>query len=202
MKDGIVREVDLTNSTLTDADMEILGTLTSLEQLILNGCTNLTNAGLAPVQRLTKLNGLALERTRVTDAGLAHLKGLTGLKYLSLNWTKTSDEGAKHLEKLTNLEVLYLCDTKVGDASLASLSQMPKLQWLDLRGTKVTDAGLPQLGKLPRISRHVLAMVLEKARQRGPDNMLEIGSQRIKRFMRPPEMDLFHSWSEVGIALG
>ena len=47
VKEGIVREVDLTNSTLGDADMEILHTLTSLEQLILNGCANLTDAGLA-----------------------------------------------------------------------------------------------------------------------------------------------------------
>lgn len=151
VKEGIVREVDLTNSTLADADMEILSTLTSLEQLILNGCANLTDAGLAPVRSLTKLTGLALERTNFTDAGLANLKGLTDLKYLSLNWTPTSDVGIEHLEGLTNLEVLYLCDTEVADTGLASLNRMQKLQWLDLRGTKATDAGLPQLGKLPQL---------------------------------------------------
>jgi hypothetical protein len=74
--------------------MEVRGTLTSLEQLILNGCANLTDAGLAPLQGLTGLTGLALERTNVTDAGLANLRGLTELRYLSLNWTRTSDSSS------------------------------------------------------------------------------------------------------------
>jgi hypothetical protein len=151
VREGVVREVDLTNSTIADADMEFLGTLTSLEQLILNGCANLTDAGLAPLQRLTGLTGLALERTNFTDAGLANLRGLTDLRYLSLSWMRTSDIGMQHLEGLKKLEVLYLCDTDVADASLASLNQMHRLQWLDLRGTNATDAGLSHLARLPQL---------------------------------------------------
>ncbi len=41
--------------------------------------TKVTDAGLAHLKRLTKLETLYLHRTKVTDAGLVHLKGLTKL---------------------------------------------------------------------------------------------------------------------------
>lgn len=187
VKDGIVREVDLTNSTLTDADMEILGTLASLEQLILNGCTHLTDAGLVPVQRLTKLRGLGLERTQITDAGLVNLQGLTDLKYLSLNWTGAGDVGLKHLENLANLEVLYLCETKVGDPSLTSLSQMQKLQWLDLRRTRVTDAGLPHLGKLRQL--RLLSLYGIPITDAGMPALTELSNLEVLTLARTPVTD-------------
>lgn len=45
----------------------------------LNLNTKVTDAGLAHLKRLTKLETLYLHRTKVTDAGLVHLKGLTKL---------------------------------------------------------------------------------------------------------------------------
>ena len=151
LTDGVVREVDITDSTLVDADLEAIGELTSLERLTLNGCRNLTDAGLVHVRNLAKLTTLTLERTKITDAGLENLKGLSALNILSLNWTRTSDAGLKHLEGLVNLSVLYLCETDVGDTGLPSLKRMENLQWLDLRGTRVTDAGLQHLGHFPRL---------------------------------------------------
>ncbi|MHC4401889.1 MAG: choice-of-anchor C family protein, partial [Planctomycetota bacterium] len=151
VKDGIVREVDLTDSTITDADMEIFSSLSSLEHLILNGCPQLTDAGLVHLEGLAKLKGLGLERANVTDAGLSNLSTLIELDYLSLNGTRVGDAGLKHLSGLTNLGVLYLCDTDTADAGLASLGSMSKLQWLDLRGTKVTDAGLAHLSNLSQL---------------------------------------------------
>jgi hypothetical protein len=151
LKDGSVREVDLTDAAITDADMEVFGSVPSLEQLILNGCRHLTDASLAHLKGLNKLKGLGLERTGVSDAGLSHLGGLTELSYLSLNWTGIGASGLKHLSGLTNLGVLYLCETKTSDAGLEALERMTKMQWLDLRGTPVTDAGLARLGKLSRL---------------------------------------------------
>jgi choice-of-anchor C domain-containing protein len=151
VKDDIVRDVDLTDSTITDTDMEIFNSLSALEHLTLNGCRQLTDAGLVHLRRLTGLKGLGLERTNVTDAGLANLSGLSELDYLSLNWTRVGDAGLRHLSGLANLEVLYLCDTSTADAGLMSLRRMSKLQWLDLRGTQVTDAGLSHLSNLPHL---------------------------------------------------
>lgn len=151
VQDGIVREIDLTDSVITDSDMEIVGSLSSLEHLTLNGCRQLTDAGLARLQGLTGLKGLGLERTNVTDAGLANLSGLTELNYLSLNWTQVGDGGLKHLSRMANLGVLYLCDTKTADEGLLALKGLSKLQWLDLRGTQVTDAGVVHLSNLPQL---------------------------------------------------
>jgi len=151
LSEGAVRDVDLTNSHLSDADLEAISRLTSLERLTLNGCPNLTDAGLVHVRNLAKLTTLTLERTMITDAGLESVKGLSELNILSLNWTRTSDAGLKHLEGLVNLGVLYLCETDVGDLGLASLKRMENLQWLDLRGTKLTDAGLKHLSNFPRL---------------------------------------------------
>jgi hypothetical protein len=151
IRDGAVREVDLTDSTLADADLEAIDGLASLERLTLNGCPNLSDRGLVHVRNLAKLTTLTLERTKITDAGLENLKGLSDLNILSLNWTRTSDAGLKHLEGLVKLGVLYLCQTDVGDTGLAWLKTMKDLQWLDLRGTRVTDAGLKHLSNFPRL---------------------------------------------------
>lgn len=151
LREGVVKEVDLTDSTIADGDMQVFASLSSLEHLILNGCGRLTDAGLAPLRNLAKLKGLSLERTQITDAGLTHLSDLTELSFLSLNWTRIGDAGLNRLAGLTNLEVLYLCQTETADAGLVSLEKMSKLQWLDLRGTSVTDAGLASLSQLPRL---------------------------------------------------
>jgi choice-of-anchor C domain-containing protein len=151
VNDDVVRDIDLTDSTITDAEMEIFNSLGTLQHLTLNGCRHLTDAGLVHLCGLIGLKGLGLERTNLTDAGLANLSGLTGLSYLSLNWTRVGDAGLRHLSALTNLEVLYLCDTNTADAGLRSLKGMSKLQWLDLRGTQVTDAGLAHLSNLSQL---------------------------------------------------
>ena len=47
-------------------NMAIVGSLTSLERLTLNGCRQLTDAGMARLKPLGKLKGLGLERMRIT----------------------------------------------------------------------------------------------------------------------------------------
>jgi hypothetical protein len=72
--------VDFGNSQATDATMEHVTKLTSLEFIWLNN-TPLTDRGLARLSGLTKLNQVKLEGTQVTDAGVAELeRELPGLK--------------------------------------------------------------------------------------------------------------------------
>ena len=82
-----------------------------------------TDATLAEVGRLTRLQRLDVFSSSVTDAGLAHLKGLT------------------------KLSVLLLADTQVTDAGLAHMKGLTKLNYLDLAGTQVTDAGVRELSQ-------------------------------------------------------
>ncbi|MDW8038002.1 MAG: protein kinase, partial [Thermoguttaceae bacterium] len=65
--------------------------------------TQITDAGLVHLAKLTNLQSLDLSETKITDAGLVHLAKLTNLQDLNLSWPKITDAGLVHLAKLTNL---------------------------------------------------------------------------------------------------
>jgi hypothetical protein len=107
--------------------------------------TQITDAGLAHLQRLTGLHILYLWNTQITDKGLTHLQGLTGLDTLYLQNTHVTGAGLADLQGLTNLRALHLDGTQVTDPGLAYLQRLTRLQRLNLNGTQVTDAGLVHL---------------------------------------------------------
>ena len=57
---------------------------------------NITDAALEHLKGLTSLNTLDLHHTKITDAGLEQLKGLTSLKDLNLMGTKITIFQAEH----------------------------------------------------------------------------------------------------------
>jgi hypothetical protein len=67
------KSVDLSRSKVTDADLAHLSVMTKLESLSLFD-TTVGDAGLEHLKGLTKLNFLLLKQTNVTDAGVAKLK--------------------------------------------------------------------------------------------------------------------------------
>lgn len=67
-------QVDLTDTTVTDAQLVYLKNLTKLESLDL-GLTSITDAGLVHLTELTNLKNLNLLRSpRITDAGVVELQ--------------------------------------------------------------------------------------------------------------------------------
>jgi hypothetical protein len=56
-----------------------------------------TDADLARLEGLTKLEVFFLARTPVTDAGLAHLKGLRNLERLFVEDTQVTEKGCRQL---------------------------------------------------------------------------------------------------------
>ena len=58
-----------------------------------------------------------------SDADLAHLKGLTKLQTLDLWGTSVTDAGLAHLNGLTKLQRLVLRDTQVSDAVIEKLQK-------------------------------------------------------------------------------
>jgi len=70
---------------------------------------------------LTQLQFLSLSESRVTDAGLAHLKGMARLETLWLGGTQVTDAGLVHLRGLTSLTSAMLCRTQVTAAGVANL---------------------------------------------------------------------------------
>jgi len=70
------------------------------------GGTKVTDADLELLRCLSSIQHLNPERTQVTDAGMEHLKGLINLRSVWLHDTKITDEGVKELQQvLPNCEI-------------------------------------------------------------------------------------------------
>src|SRR5690606_35410991 len=77
--------------------------------LNLDGCYNITDAGLVYLKDLTSLQSLDLSGCNITDAGLVHLKDLSSLRSLNLSeYQNITDAGLAHLRDLTSLKTIRL----------------------------------------------------------------------------------------------
>lgn len=112
--------VDL-RSGVKDADLRLLRGCTKLESVGLNGCFE------------------------VTDAGLAALKDLRRLGNVSLFGAQVTDDGLKHLARASNLSFVHLAQTRITDAGLEELAKHRNLSGVLLQGTKVTEIGVKKL---------------------------------------------------------
>jgi len=101
-----------------------------------------TDAGLAAIKGLQKIERLYFQDVKLTDAGLAHVLGCKALTELSLHGTAVTDAGMVGLKNLPELRRLSLQGTTITDAGLDHLAGCKGLTNLDVRGTRVTAAGL------------------------------------------------------------
>lgn len=149
-----LRSVTLAGTGVTDAGLETLGTISTLQALDLREC-KITNAGPAHLAGLTNLRTLRLSGkdggTTVDDEGLVALAKLTKLKVLGLDFLWVSEKGLEGLGELQDLEELYLAQTLVDDGSLATLARFPRLKKLRISKTQVTGEGLTHLAKLTQL---------------------------------------------------
>jgi Leucine-rich repeat (LRR) protein len=148
-----LRELDLSDLPVTDEQVAILEGLRGLRNLNLWRCSKLTDAGLAHVGRLGRLEYLTVGSPNISDAGMAHLAGLANLIGLSLANTPVTDIGLEHLTGLTGIRELDLPGAKVTGDGLRHLSKMTRLRWLDLQGTPLLSSGLGHLKKIPSLRR-------------------------------------------------
>ncbi len=108
-----------------------------------------TDADLVHLEGLEGLEVLALCGTEVTDAGVARLQRLVHLRDLDLSYTRITDDGIVHLRDMLALERLVLNDTEVGNAAMAHLAHLTQMKELYLSHTHITDAGLIHLKSPP-----------------------------------------------------
>jgi Leucine-rich repeat (LRR) protein len=143
-----LRKLNLFDTDATDADLEQLVGLRTLEELTLVGCAEVTNDGVRNLTALPKLRVLYLSGPNISDDALRSVGELKSLVELHLNGPNFGDEGLVHLTKLTGLTILDLQGTQVTDAGLHQLSSMTRLERLNLTGTAITEAGLARIAKL------------------------------------------------------
>lgn len=90
--------------------------------------SQVTDAGLATISKLTNLERLHLENTKVTDAGIAQLAGLKNLEYLNIYGTKVTDAGIAKLASVKTLKKLFVWQSAVTEKGAKALeAQVPGL---------------------------------------------------------------------------
>jgi hypothetical protein len=100
----------------------------SAEQVI---TAKVTNSSLQDLKNCHFMS-LWLDGTQVTDAGLIHIQRMTDLRVLSLNFTDVTDVGLKDLGNLSQLRRLCLSGSKVTNEGVEKLQQvLPKckIEW-------------------------------------------------------------------------
>src|SRR5262249_40594166 len=108
--------------------------------------TQVTDAGLVTLTRLSGLQELDLSNTRVTDAGVAHLATFTDLRKLRLaDMPQVTGEGISNLWGLTKLESLSLEGMELGKLGLGCLKELKNLKTLSLKNTVVSAADIADL---------------------------------------------------------
>lgn len=119
-----------------DAALAVISAhMRQLATLKVNGCSRVTDAGLAHVCDIDSLLTLHLDRCiHITDAGLKLLTRLSGLTSLRISrCPNITDLGVSQLSKLSRLSTLSLAQcplvTDVGLMSLAPLTTLASLEF-------------------------------------------------------------------------
>jgi Leucine-rich repeat (LRR) protein len=181
--------------SVTPEAFDTIGAMNNLIELSFFGAIKTTDAAIARLSGLKKLQTLELRQTPITSLALSYLKdmkslkvlnlaetgnvgneglgyiqGLTNLEDLNLWQCRIDDKGLINLEGLTNLKRLNLDKCDITDEGLKHLEPLKKLEYLHIGSTQVTDAGLPHLYGLKNL-KHLVVTYLEKVTNEGIEKL-------------------------------
>jgi len=150
-KAGInLKVLRLSGYQTTDATLAIIGRLGRLNGLTIEEAA-ITDAGLARLAGLP-LDEINLSRCySITDEGLRHLKGFANLRQLGIRGIPLSGSGLKYLGGSDKLVRLKLSEMGLKDAALEPLRGLKNLARLELRQTQITDAALEIIGGMKKL---------------------------------------------------
>ena len=129
-----LRELDLSSSNVTNADLSVLSRL-KLKQLIISD-NAVSDEGLEHIQP-EDLESLSIGRTRISGASLIRFPNL---KYLSAPGCGIDDETCSLLQELKYLETLSLAGTRITKKSLPNLLNIKSLKHLYLSKNLLDEA--------------------------------------------------------------
>lgn len=127
--------LNITDTPVSETELNIIGNLAKLKSLTLNGCSLSTAA---PLEKLTGLNYLNLGNNAIRN--IQPLSGLTSLTEVYLQHNALTDLGSlSTLKSLARLDVSYNALT-----TLSPICNLTSLVWLDANHNalaEVTDVG-------------------------------------------------------------
>jgi serine/threonine protein kinase len=141
--------IDLPARELTDAEAQMLFSLSGLESLSFNYALTEPNLGmLVKLPAAQTINSAIVNAAELTDAGLKSFRNLHALRYLRLANVRFSGAGFKDWAGW-ELQALFL-EVQPGfvDDNLKFLKDLPKLQHIHLNGNIMTDVGVRHLGDI------------------------------------------------------
>jgi len=149
-----LRALQLANNPITDEGVEHLAKLSKLERLSLSG-TNITGGSLNTIKpSFPNLHELAVAGAEIAGSDLGRMP--EGLRILRLTDCPVSDRDVPLLQSLQRLELLDLDGTDITGASLASLAKLQGLRHLDLSNTSLTATALEPLASYPKLTMLIL----------------------------------------------
>ena len=145
-----LESLNIISTKFNDAWMAPIGKLTNLKVLRFTNNGKLTDAGMAQLAGLTKLENFSFVGTQMTGKSYAQFDGFTKLTRVSHRGSLIDDEGLRQLsDHLPNLESLSLAHAKFTDVGAPHLAKLTKLKGLELGTSKATPQALKHIAKLP-----------------------------------------------------
>ena len=145
-----LESLNIISTKFNDDWMPPLAKLTNLKALRFTNNGKLTDAGMAHLAGLTKLENFSFVGTQMTGKSYARFDGFTKLTRVSHRGSSIDDEGLRQLcVHLPNLESLSLAHAKFTDAGAPHLAKLTKLKGLEVGAAKATPQALKHIAKLP-----------------------------------------------------
>eukprot|EP00980_Cylindrotheca_fusiformis_P012600 scaffold3084_cov144-Cylindrotheca_fusiformis.AAC.48 len=151
-----LRILSLARCMITNTGVDFLRRLQNLEELDLNGCTDISSSALGKaLQYLTKLTTLDVSYCpgilRTSWQGR-----INSLKSLMVCYAGVRDNQMSHFSELPALEELNLDSCLVSDWTIAHFAEnnvAPNLVSLDMADTDLSDLGMVHLAKFKKLKR-------------------------------------------------
>ncbi len=145
-----LESLNIISTKFNDDWMPPLAKLTNLKVLRFTNNGRLTDAGMAQLAGLTKLENFSFVGTQMTGKAYDRFEVFTKLTRVSHRGSLIDDEGLRQLcDHLPNLESLSLAHAKFTDVGAPHLAKLTKLKGLELGTSKATPQALKHIAKLP-----------------------------------------------------
>ncbi len=150
-----LRELPLTSlicrcERLGDTGARHMARLSSLQHLTLEG-SRISPNGISTLTRLNGLVELNLTVQEIDAVAIQTVAGLPALEQLRIIGHGPKGAALSPLAKASNLRSLTLRIPELNDSLIPTINELQRLDTLDLKGTSVSDRGLSKLGTLPSL---------------------------------------------------